>query len=746
MTNETKRNPISPISQRLILYLVLCSSAITLIISAFQLYRGYQSDISIIESQFEEIEVVHLKGVTASLWHFNIEELKTLIGGMKLLGEVSYVSVKDRNKLLLVAGEIPEANSMSHTYPLVYDDRGTDREIGQMEVIVSLRNTYQRLLDRIVIILIGNTIKTALVVTFMILIFHFIVIRHLIRITNYLSDIDLVVSHKSLVLNRNNNSAVQKDELSQMVNSINEMSERTERAFSLVQIAEQRTRNFAESSSDWFWEMDTDLRFTYLSKQFEDTTKLKITDMIGTRRWERPSQRGKSELWANHKADMEAERPFRNFEYSTLLENGKIIQFSISGVPVFDANGIFTGYHGSTTDITHRKSLEEQVRRSQKMKAVGQLTGGIAHDFNNILAIVLGNLQILEFELPDDEKALDRIEKAKKGAQRGAEIARKLLGFSGTDTGDVSVISVNDFIENLEDLISKSLTASINVETDLAGNLWRVELNSGDLEDVILNLSLNARDAMPEGGTLYIETKNKTLDEEYFHRNPEGQPGEYVMISVSDTGEGMSQKIQEKVFEPFFTTKEQGKGTGLGLSMVYGFIQRFNGHVKIYSEIGKGTTFRLYLPRAINPIQGEIDTEFDMVNLPMGKEKILVVDDESDLLEIAIFYLNELGYETITAENGKQAMEILRHTNNVDLLFSDVVMPGGLDGFQLASAAHELNPNLKVLCTSGFTKRQADFDQSEDEYLIKLNNSLLSKPYNKEELAYAIQRTLTESI
>ncbi|MBL4667250.1 MAG: response regulator [Sneathiella sp.] len=746
MTIEIKRDPISLISRRLIVYLVLCSSVITLIISAFQLYRGYQSDISIIEAQFEEIEKVHLKGITENLWLFNTEELKTLVEGMSLLGDVSYISVRDKNKFLLSAGEIPETNSMSHNYPLIYDSRGTDMEIGQMVVVVSLRNTYQKLLDRTMVIVIGNAIKTALVVTFMILIYHFVVIRHLIWITNYLSDIDLGVSHTSLTLNRRNNSAAQNDELNQMVNSINEMSERTVRAFSMVQIAEQRTRNFAESSSDWFWEMDADLRFTYLSKQFEDTTKLKITDMIGTRRWERPSQQGKPELWANHKADMEAARPFKNFEYSTVLENGKIVQFSISGVPVFDSNGIFTGYHGSTTDITHRKSLEEQVRRSQKMKAVGQLTGGIAHDFNNILAIVLGNLEILEFELLSDEKALDRIEKAKKGALRGAEIARKLLGFSSTDTRDVSVISVNSFIEDLEDLIAKSLTASIKVETELAGNLWRVEINSGDLQDVILNLSLNARDAMPEGGTLYIETENKTLDDEYFHRNPEGEPGEYVMISVSDTGEGMSREVQEKVFEPFFTTKEQGNGTGLGLSMVYGFIQRSNGHVKIYSEIGKGTNFRLYLPRAIKPVQDQIDTKFDIVDLPMGNEKILVVDDESDLLEIAVFYLNELGYETITAENGKKALEILRHANNVDLLFSDVVMPGGLDGFQLASAAHELSPNLKVLCTSGFTKRQADLDCSADKYLIKLNNSLLSKPYNKTELAYAIQRTLNENI
>ena len=635
---------------------------------------------------------------------------------------------------------------MSHIYPLIYHDRDTDLEVGQLEVIVSLRNTYQKLFDRAAVILIGNAIKTALVVAFMVLIFHYVVIRHLIRITHYMSDIDLGVSHQTLMLNRRNNTAVQKDELGQMVNSINEMSERTVGAFSLVHIAEQRTRNFAESSSDWFWEMDADLRFTYLSKQFEEATKLKIADIIGIRRWERPSQQGKSELWANHKSDMEAARPFKNFEYSAMLENGETLQLSISGVPVFDANGIFAGYHGSTTDITHRKDLEEQIRRSQKMEAVGQLTGGIAHDFNNILAIVLGNLHILERILPSDEKALDRIDKATKGALRGADLARKLLGFSRTDAGGVSVISINAFIENLEDLIAKSLTASINVETALADNLWRVEINSGDLEDVILNLSLNARDAMPEGGLLYIETMNKTLDEDYFRRNPDGQPGEYVMISVGDTGAGMSQEIQEKVFEPFYTTKEQGKGTGLGLSMVYGFIQRSNGHIKIYSEIGKGTTFRLYLPRAIKPAKNQIDTEFEVENLPTGTEKILVVDDEDDLLDIAVFYLNELGYETIKAENGKQALEILSQAHDIDLLFSDVVMPGGLDGYQLALAVHELYPKFRVLCTSGFTKKQADLDLGEDEYLINLNNNLLSKPYNMTELAYAIHRTLNESI
>jgi len=392
-----------------------------------------------------------------------------------------------------------------------------------------------------------------------------------------------------------------------------------------------------------------------------------------------------------------------------------------------------------------RKRLEKQVRHSQKMEAVGQLTGGIAHDFNNILGIVQGNFEILERLLKNDEKALLRIAAGLKGTARGASLTRKLLDFSRRETGSIKRVSINDFIHEMEDLITKSLTVSVDVNLQLDTETWQVDIDPGDLQDVILNLALNARDAMPDGGNLIIETCNKTLDEYYVQRFSEVKAGDYVMLSVIDTGHGMTAEVRERVLEPFFTTKEQGKGTGLGLAMAYGFIQRSSGHLEIYSESDKGTAIHLYLPRAKQKPIANAETEVEVANfLPKGTGTVLVVDDEEDLQEIAVIYIEELGYQTRIAKNGQQALEILSSGHDIDLLFTDVVMPGPIDGYQLAVSAHERDPELKILLTSGFTKKQSNLRADEDKLLFNLNERILKKPYNRTELAFALKKTLNE--
>ncbi len=398
----------------------------------------------------------------------------------------------------------------------------------------------------------------------------------------------------------------------------------------------------------------------------------------------------------------------------------------------------------NSRDITERLTLEEKLRRAQKMEAVGQLTSGIAHDFNNILGIIQGNLEIMNDMVQENDPVLGRIEKAQLGVDRGTEITRKLLGFSRTDSQSVVPTVINDLVGNLEELIARSLTASITVNVNLDDNLWKTAIDPGELEDAILNLSLNARDAMPDGGTLLLETANKVLDDSYVKNNPESKTGEFVMVSVSDTGSGMSEEIKERVLEPFFTTKEVSKGTGLGLSMVYGFVQRVGGHISIYSEVGKGTTFQLYLPRAVDTVKSEDVQQEATADLPGGNESILVVDDEADLRDIAVSYLNDLGYRTLAAENGGQALQILNSEKGIDAVFSDVVMPGDLNGYQLAMAIHEDFPRLKMLLTSGFAKAQSDILNGSDnrEYMDKLNIDLLGKPYNKVELANALRKTL----
>ncbi|MBL4739915.1 MAG: PAS domain S-box protein [Sneathiella sp.] len=503
-------------------------------------------------------------------------------------------------------------------------------------------------------------------------------------------------------------------------------------------------REFAENAVDWLWETDANLQFTQLSGNFEDVLGILKEDIIGNT-WQEILVRSQDNLspeWQQHLQEINDHLHYRVVEVVWTKPDGNSRHISLSGSPRFDDKGTFVGYLGAGRDVTYNRHLEEQVRRAQKMKAVGQLTGGIAHDFNNILGIVQGNLELLEDIVFDNESALERVKKAQNGVMRGTDITRKLLGFSSKQAGEVRVTPINTFIKNIEELIARSLTASINVETHIDEDLWSAAVDPGDLEDALLNLSLNARDAMPDGGTLSIETANKVFDEGNIRLHPEIHAGEYVMISVSDTGVGMTADIKDKVLEPFFTTKEQGKGTGLGLSMVYGFVQRSNGHLNIYSELGKGTTVHLFLPRSENSDADTSINDSKIADLPKGNETILIVDDEEGLRDVTASYLKMLGYSTIVAENADQAIVILGNNRDIDLLFSDVVMPGGVDGYQLASMAHENWPALKILLTSGFTKKVEALSQSDDKYLIELNEQLLGKPYNISKLALALRKAI----
>lgn len=401
-----------------------------------------------------------------------------------------------------------------------------------------------------------------------------------------------------------------------------------------------------------------------------------------------------------------------------------------------------TYFSGVIHDITERKLAEQTLQRSQKMDAVGQLTGGIAHDFNNILGIVSGNLEILQRLLADNPKALKWIESGLKSTERGAVLTRKLLGFSRKTATGQKITQVNEFIYSLQELLKRSLTTAVNVETHLDDDLWPVKIDAADFEDAILNLSLNARDAMPNGGTLSIETSNKTLDKSYLLKNPTGSEGDFVRVTVSDNGMGMTPGVMEKVFDPFFSTKDTDKGTGLGLSMVYGFVRRSGGHIDIYSEPGEGTAFHLYLPRSHDKVE-QLEQADHAKKIQHGDgETILVVDDEKDLVDVAVSHLSGLGYETLTAYDGEEALKLVNEKRDIDLLFSDVVMPGGIDGFRLALETQKKRPELKILMTSGFTKLHKSFERDKEYAGAALADNLLSKPYSREELAISVRKAL----
>lgn len=374
--------------------------------------------------------------------------------------------------------------------------------------------------------------------------------------------------------------------------------------------------------------------------------------------------------------------------------------------PLFDLHGEVIGVGGISTDMTEHRKTEEALRRSQKMEAVGQLTGGIAHDFNNILSIILGNIELLKIEMGHNEKALKRLFSIDKAGQRAAKLTKQLLSFSRGQAGERSIAHINKLLKDMDALVARSITPEIDVNYHLMDELWLVEINPGDFEDALLNIIINARDAMDGHGNLTIETRNAILDEAYCKLNPEIIPGEYVELVITDTGHGISAEEQEKIFEPFFTTKEHGKGTGLGLAMVFGFVKRSKGIIKCYSEMGIGTSFRIFFPKAVGELEQKQSNKNDVDEMLSGMETILVVDDEPELLELAEASLSAIGYQIITGTDGVDALNKLTENPEIDMLFSDVVMPGGINGFELADQAVAQRPDLKVLLTSGYTGNQ----------------------------------------
>ena len=402
-------------------------------------------------------------------------------------------------------------------------------------------------------------------------------------------------------------------------------------------------------------------------------------------------------------------------------------------IPIKDANGKAKYLLGISEDITDILETQKMLSRSQKMEVVGQMSGGIAHDFNNQLGVILGYTELLSVQALTPSQ-LEWIQAVKTSAERCADLTQQLLSFSRSSDIDTETVNLASIISEMKDIISKTLTPAINVEYFFSNGLWETEINKGACKDTLLNLIVNARDAMSEGDALTVEVTNFILEK----KTPalvNLVPGEYIQVVLSDTGCGMSREVRDHVFEPFYTTKDVGKGTGLGLSMVYSFIKRCGGDVSLESEVGKGSTFRLYFPRLKDV--GENKEKIKIINQDClkGNEKILVVDDEPALLAFNEQLLTSWGYNVVCAENVKSALDIL-NDYKVDLLFSDVVMPGGENGYDLAEKALTLNPEIKILLTSGYTGKVNKSDKHDFQ--------LLPKPYERFNLSKKLRDLLDE--
>ena len=440
--------------------------------------------------------------------------------------------------------------------------------------------------------------------------------------------------------------------------------------------------------------------------------------------------------------DMPASRALRGEAFDAIelvvrpVSGRRPVHLIVSGRPLRDAAGAISGAALVYHDASASRETERKLLQSQKLDAIGKLTGGVAHDFNNMLTVITGTTEMLVEDLARQPALRKTAELIDQAAERCSELVQHLLAFARRQPLHPRDVDVNATVLDIAKLLQPTLGEQIEINSILEQETASAHIDASQLANSVLNMAINARDAMPNGGKLLLETRNVVLDEAYAQANPDVRPGPYVMLAVSDTGSGMSQDVMDKVFEPFFTTKDVGKGSGLGLSMVYGFVKQSGGHIRIYSEVGHGTTIKLYLP----PARGQVETApAAAAALPRGTETIMVVEDDALVRNFVSGQLQDLGYRTVCAATGPAALSLVKDGQPFDLLFTDVIMPGGMSGHDLAEKVRALRTGVKVLYTSGYTDNAIVHQGRLDPGVL-----LLTKPYRKSQLATMIRRALTE--
>jgi PAS domain S-box-containing protein len=483
---------------------------------------------------------------------------------------------------------------------------------------------------------------------------------------------------------------------------------------------------------------DLDGRFTFINRAYEAFSGQSEASILGRTIAELRSQAYSDSIAVQDRTVIEGRRAVQ-WEMTVPKPHGDRIVLVVK-FPIYDAAGRVVSVGSILADVTDQKRAETHLAQAQRIEAVGQLTGGIAHDFNNLLTSILLNADVLATVIEDDN-IRPMAEAVRQAAERGADLTRRLLAFGRRQMLEPRPTNVKELLAGMEPLMHRTLGEHIEIGSKHAADLWPATVDPGQLENAVLNLAVNARDAMPDGGRITIETLNAVLDAQEAEINPEVKPGDYVVVAVHDTGCGMPPDVVARAFEPFFTTKDVGKGTGLGLSMVYGFVKQSGGHVRLSSDLGKGTVVRLYLPRSAVAGAAVSDARSAPSALPRGEETILFVEDDPMVRQHTERQIVTLGYRVITAENAAAALAHVEEGCQPDLLFTDIVMPGGVNGRQLAQKLRQRWPTLRVLYTSGYARGTLDIDgeQVPSKYV-------LGKPYRRSDLANKLREVLDEPL
>jgi len=858
------------IARKLMLYVVLASTFITLLTTSYQLYNNFERDISHIELKLKEIQNVHLNRLATLLWIANLSDLEKHLKDLLSLPEIQYIEVIENEKKLIAVGEKIDARIIERQYPLYFFHRNEDILIGTLIVQASKEEAYEHLMNQFLDILVSNGIQTFLITFFILFLFNYLITRHLHSLAEHTQDLTIENLDSNLKLEKAINPD-KPDELDMLVNAFTQMQDKLHLSIQQLKESNTQVELLLNSTTEAIYGMDIKGICTFVNpKCLEFLGYHHEDDLIGTRIHEKifhshadgtpfketeltdrltllTNQVGHSDKDIHWRADnssfpvewwshpirfneqtigsvvtffditerIQAEKNLLQSEehYRTLVESTSAIpweldlstwQFTYVGpqaVPIFgyaidewyekdfwanhlhpDDKDYAINFCSSTTeqgedhqfefrmldqhdnaiwirdfvkvikvnqqpfrlqgfmfDITKIKTQEELLNRVQKMDALGKLTGGVAHDYNNMLNVILGYAELLKNRLGNDEKGLKYLGEIEQAAKRGGSLSKKLLSFSRQTASAEETIDINHVLKANKDMLQKTLTARIKLVFGLDKNIWPIFIDSNDVTDAILNLSINAMHAMPEGGELTINSENVSLTEQSAHAL-NLQAGDFVRLSFQDTGVGMEQKILEKIFDPFFSTKK-GKGTGLGLSQVYGFISRCKGAINVQSDMNNGTTFELYFPRHKSIVTNDTDNKQQVLSEKhlYGNETILVVDDEPAIRNLAHEILTQHGYSIIIAENASEALDIISNNSSINMVLSDVIMPE-MDGFQLAKKILAQNPAMKIQLVSGYSQTDTDTVGIED---LKVN--ILNKPFSAMSLLQSVRNCLDKT-
>jgi len=504
--------------------------------------------------------------------------------------------------------------------------------------------------------------------------------------------------------------------------------------------SEEKYRTILESIEEGCFETDIDGNLTFFSNPFLKILRYSRDELLGANTGKYTSPDTAAKMKGITERLRETGKPENVTDYDVIRKDGSNVSLELSVSLLKDQDGKPMGYRGVLRDVSERKEAEEekhkletQLQQAQKMESIGTLAGGIAHDFNNILMGIQGNASLMLLKIESDHPNYEKIKNIEKYVQNGTELTKQLLGFARRGKYLIKASDLNEIIDKSSSLFART-KKEIRVHTDLSQDLWTAEVDRGQIEQVLLNLYVNAWQAMSNGGDLFLQTENVILDRSYF-KPYKVEPGRYVKISVSDTGVGIDKETQKRIFEPFFTTKEMGRGTGLGLASVYGIIKSHGGYINVYSEKEKGTVFTIYLPASEKEVPKEIES--GPAAIIKGSGIILLIDDEKMILDVGVELLEELGYKVKSAMSGQEAIDVLKEERGkIDLIIMDMIMPG-MGGGETFDRLKEIDPDIKVLLSSGYS-----INGQATKILRRGCDGFIQKPFNMNQLAEKVQRIL----